>query len=186
MAAPPTSALAQAGSAPEADPADGMTDAVPSEARDAGVVPDAGDRADTAELSASRTPPAAAAPERAPTASPRGVRHLTRGQVAYVRCDGLAREGSRFPCPRDRQFERDVWSALRGLEDCALASSARGAAEIRIEFARAAPAIVRVTKADAPTLDPQIVTECSGQALSAARTTLRPERMVVSFHFELR
>lgn len=104
------------------------------------------------------------------------------GRVAYLRCDGLSTQRGPFPCPRDRAFERAVWRELRALERCALLTP--GSVELRVEIA----------SAHAPSLDlraqdrerTRAARACLGPALGSVRTVLTPERMVVSFAFELR
>lgn len=123
-------------------------------------------------------PPIVAAPE----APPSDASGLIPGRVAYLRCDGLATRRGRFPCPRDRQFERAVWQALRGLERCALL--APGPLELRVEISSAhAPSFeLRAEERERE----RTARVCLGAALAGVATTLRPERMLVSFAFELR
>ena len=166
-------AAAQATSTPRPEPGD---------ARDAGAAGDAAIRADAARIAGSLAVP----PQPARLAPLPNTRHLTRGRVAYVRCDGLELHAGHFPCPRDRALELSVWTALRGLEHCEQAGAEHGEAEVRLEFGSSAPTTVQVRPANVDSLDVSAVTSCVGEALSAARTLLRPERMVISFGFSLR
>jgi hypothetical protein len=105
---------------------------------------------------------------------------FVHGRVAYLRCDGLPQRRGPFPCPRDREMELQIWSALSSLEHCDLVQQ-RGRTDVRFDFdgdARTWSAI--------GSLDRSTVVRCAGAALSRVGTSLRPTRMIVSFRFELR
>jgi hypothetical protein len=84
-----------------------------------------------------------------------------------------------YPCPRDRELERQVWDALEPLASCA---EQRGDVEVRVEIANAQTSW-HVTRGD---LERTAVGRCAGAGLQAVRTALRPTRMIVSFRMELR
>jgi hypothetical protein len=111
---------------------------------------------------------------------------LKIGIIAYDRCEGLPLGPGRFPCPRDLRLEQYVWHALHALESCALAKTERGGAEIRFEFERNRLLSMRVSKQKHAGIERDVVSKCAGGALSAARTSLSPEHMLVRFRFELR
>jgi hypothetical protein len=133
-----------------------------------------------------RTPATDAAPLRSERSAVLIASRLRPGIVAYVRCDGLPLRGGRFPCPRDQELEQRVWHTLHQLEHCDLAREQRGQAEVRFEFGRIGAPTLRVTTVESGGLDPEVVAKCAGLALAATRTTLRPDRMIVRFRFELR
>jgi hypothetical protein len=56
------------------------------------------------------------------------------GHVAYLRCNGLPQSKGPFPCPRDREMEKQVWSALSELERCAPVELRGRRGDVRIEF----------------------------------------------------
>jgi hypothetical protein len=142
--------------------------------------PDAGQN--TARLS----PPAAAERLELDRPQAQGPAHLQRGIIAYLRCDGIPQLPGRIPCPRDLAFEQQVWRALHELERCQLTAMQRGQAEVRLVLGRSGYEGTRVYTPSQDGLDPATVTKCAGRALSSVRTTLRPERMIVRFLFELR
>jgi hypothetical protein len=108
------------------------------------------------------------------------------GIVAYDRCDGLPLLPGRFPCPRDLRLEQHVWHALRALERCDAAQGQHGSGELRMEFERDRLVSLRLARPKRGRLNREIVNKCAGAALSLARTSLLPERMLVRFRFELR
>jgi hypothetical protein len=166
---------------PAAQPASTPSPA-PGNGRDAGVVGDAGLKADAASSAASLAVP----PQSAQREPSNFARRLTRGRVAYVRCDGLESHAGHFPCPRDRALELSVWSALRELERCEQTRGQDGAAEVRLDFGSAEVTTVQFRPANTGNLDIKRVSGCVREALSAVRTKLRPERMVIAFGFSLR
>jgi len=132
-------------------------------------------------------PEVAVAPD-APATAPRpdpsphaGPHTLLTGRVAYLRCDGLSTRRGPFPCPRDRTFERGVWHALRTLERCALLTP--GPLELRVEIVGAHAPSFDLRAADRERA--RTARACVDPMLASAHTTLTPERMVVSFAFEL-
>lgn len=148
--------------------------------------------------------PLAAAPKPAPVAavrSPRGKarddetpakrkfpkRSFEMGVVAYTRCDGLERPGSRYPCPRDRRLESEVWQTLERLSHCTAADPGRGAAEVRLTLHKAAAPGVELKPATrGRSLNLRAVSKCAGPKLAQARTRLRSPHAVVSFRFGLK
>jgi hypothetical protein len=109
------------------------------------------------------------------------------GSVAYVRCDGLERARERYPCPRDRAFEQQVWRTLERLPDCTAADPGRGEAEVRFTLRRAAaaPGVEIKSATSGPSLNSRAVSKCVSSKLRQARTRLRSTHTVVSFRFGL-
>jgi len=116
-------------------------------------------------------------------AATHGRRALLPGRVAYLRCDGLATRNARYPCPRDRAFERAVWHALGGLRDCA--AVAEGPLELRVEIARGARPSFEMRGPDDARGQARAASACTAEALAPLQSALVPIRMVVSFSFEL-
>ncbi len=133
---------------------------------------------------------AAAAPGVTATSSPDapalpvGSPKLSRGVVAYLRCDGVERPGERFPCPRDRALEERVWNSLSSLERCT-ADLAPGQGETRLMFRGGSPAKVswRVPKGSG--LNLRSVSKCVDSQLANTRSALRSRRLLVAFHFSM-
>lgn len=114
-------------------------------------------------------------------------RSFEMGVVAYTRCDGLERPGSRYPCPRDRKLEDEVWQTLERLSQCTAADPGRGAAEVRLTLRKAAaPGVDLKPAASGPSLNLRAVSKCAGPKLAQARTRLRSPHAVVSFRFGLK
>lgn len=114
-------------------------------------------------------------------------RSFRMGVVAYTRCDGLERPGSRYPCPRDRKLEDEVWQTLERLSQCTAADPGRGTAEVRLTLRKsAAPSVDLKPATSGPSLDLRAVSKCAGPRLAQARSRLRSPHAVVSFRFGLR
>ncbi len=115
-----------------------------------------------------------------------GVLKVQPGLIAYLRCDGLAAQRGPFPCPRDRPLEQRLRAIVEALPQCTEASAiGRGAFELRAELHRAGS----VTKLDirGPNADlERAVRACMGRPVEALRTTLKPERMILSLRFATR
>jgi hypothetical protein len=108
------------------------------------------------------------------------------GQVAYLRCDGLATKRGAFPCPRDRALEKSVRDVLTNIEGCRVAGElGRGRYEVRLELSatRAQPDLEVRAPSDA---GERAVRACAGAALAKVTTRLRPQRMIVSQRFSVR
>jgi hypothetical protein len=131
----------------------------------------------TAEPALAPTPASAATPSAPPARQPGFV----RGRIAYLRCDGLTARSGPFPCPRDRALERAVWQALSRLERCAPLTP--GPLELRVEIGRThAPSFdLRAEERDRA----RAAHVCMAGAFVGIRTTLSPDRMVISFTFAL-
>jgi hypothetical protein len=114
-------------------------------------------------------------------------RSFEMGVVAYTRCDGLERPGTRYPCPRDRKLEDQVWETLERLSQCTAADPGRGAAEVRLTLKKAAAPDVDLKPATSgPSLNLRAISKCAGPKLAQARTRLRSPHAVVSFRFGLK
>jgi hypothetical protein len=136
------------------------------------------------------TPSAEPAPPPPPTAaSPTtSVNHqLVRGQIAYLRCEGVPLEEGPFPCPRDRRFEKQVWAALERLQQCPLPAlgSSGNDVELRIEFRTRGRHSFEVRPADGSEALAGAAHACLARDLELVRTQLRPLLMTVAFRFEL-
>ena len=148
---------------------------------------------------ASAAAPPAAAPAKVSAANPPAVsssanaakRHTPRyafeqGLIAYVRCDGEERRGARFPCPRDRKLEEQVWQTLEGLTTCD-ADPGRGSAEVRLTLRKAQIHGVEWKPSTAgPSLNLRAVAKCAGAKLADTRTHLKAPEGLVSFRFSLK
>jgi hypothetical protein len=151
--------------------------------------------ATTSALSSAETAidPSAAGPAPAPgdavpaTAVPPASagRELVRGHIAYLRCEGVPLQEGPFPCPRDRRFEKQVWSALERLQQCAVPAS-HGDVELRIEFRTRGRHSFEVKPADGSEALAKAAHACMAADLELVRTSLRPLLMTVAFRFELR
>lgn len=122
-----------------------------------------------------------------PTTSTAGQVTLRRGRVAYLRCDGVPQREGPFPCPRDEPLEEAVWTALGEVERCARSLGA-GQADIVVDFDAAPVPTVRARDtfpADTPRTDDSALLACTSAALTAARSTLSPSRLIVSFRLTL-
>ena len=145
-------------------------------------------------------PPPAAAPKpaitpAAPAAAPLAAsaakhrtpkRELEQGVIAYVRCDGAEQRGARFPCPRDRKLEEQVWRTLDVLTTCDT-DPGRGGAELRLTLRRSQiHAVEWKPSAPGPGLNLRAVSKCTGAKLADARTRLKAPEGLVSFRFSLK
>ncbi len=131
---------------------------------------------------------AAPAPLPAPAApSPTSARHqLVRGHIAYLRCEGVPLQDGPFPCPRDRRFEKHVWSALERLQECPLpALGSNHDFELRVEFRTRGRHSFEVNPADGSEALASATRACLSNDLELVRTQLRPLLMTVGFRFEL-
>jgi hypothetical protein len=127
----------------------------------------------------SRTPPRT--PDTQSTTTPQ----VELGIVAYTKCDGVPQLDKRFPCPRDLRLEARVRRVINALDHCALTPAQRGQGAIRLEFERDQPVRVNVESPRRGGFDRAAVSRCTGHAFADARTSLKPDQMVVLFYFEL-
>jgi hypothetical protein len=77
-------------------------------------------------------------------------------------------------------MEKQVWSALLGLERCAPLELRGRRGDVRIEFTNDATTWTTIAE-----VDRSAVVRCAGAALARVETSLRPTRMIVSFRFAL-
>jgi hypothetical protein len=147
-------------------------------------------------IEAERAPPVSAQPDGpAPeqpavaTEAPRdGARvKIEVGQVAYLRCDGLApKKRGPFPCPRDRALEKTLRSIVETLDGCRLADAlGRGRFELRLELTSAGARPDLEVRAPSEAGE-RAVRACAGAALARVTTVLRPSRMIVAQRFNVR
>ena len=136
-------------------------------------------------------PPVAAVPSEVPTIAATAIppaspgRELVKGQIAYLRCEGVPLQDGPFPCPRDRRLEKQVWSALERLQQCAVPAS-NGGVELRVEFrTRGRHTFELRSSAGSETFD-TAAHACLAGDMELVRTSLRPLLMTVLFRFELR
>jgi hypothetical protein len=115
------------------------------------------------------------------------LRRVVPGRTAYLRCEGVPLVSGPFPCPRDREMEREVWRILRGLAQCTRDDCGYGRADVRLDYKRGEHTLVRVLRPSRfdSAVNEDAVYECVGEALTSVPTTLNPEYMVVSFRLEL-
>ena len=109
-----------------------------------------------------------------------------RGQIAYLRCEGVPLQDGPFPCPRDRRFEKQVWSAVERLQQCPLPAPAAGDVELRVEFRTRGRHSFEVRRTDDSEPFAHAARACLAPDLELVRTQLRPLSMTVAFRFELR
>ncbi len=124
-------------------------------------------------------------PRTTPAVAPVGAVSLRPGRVAYLRCDGVPERPGPFPCPRDPVLEAAVWRALAPLERCPLAP---GAADVVVDIGADGVATIRARDTFPPEVtraDGAAVLACAGESLQAVRSSLGPERLVVSFRLTL-
>lgn len=144
---------------------------------------DAGARAAVTPIPEPPSTPVDAAPARR-------RRTLVPGVVAYVQCKGAGRTTGRFPCPRDRALETEVWRALDGLTRCTGDDPGHGRLEARLTLQRDAPARIELRAQDTPNhaagLDVRAVSKCAAPLLAHMRSTLPTPTFVAAFRFELR
>ena len=115
------------------------------------------------------------------------LRRVVPGRTAYLRCEGVPLVSGPFPCPRDREMEREVWKILSGLADCSRDDCGFGQVDVRMDYKRGEQTLVRIlrpSRSDSA-VNGEAVYECVGEPLTSIPTTLDPEYMVVSFRFEL-
>jgi hypothetical protein len=176
---PAIRAAEQAAAPPAAEPPLAAEPPRPEPAR---ATPPAEPRGQAAvAVDARRDVPGAEPPSRATsTTDPFADQRLKPGIVAYLRCDGVPQRKGPFPCPRDRDLEQRVWHTLRSLERCEPLIDARGASEVRLELTPIRTELHVV----GGELDRSAVRQCAA-GLTSARTSLRPERMIVAFRFAL-
>jgi hypothetical protein len=119
-----------------------------------------------------RPPPSGAAPRVVP------------GRVAYLQCEGVPLQKGPFPCPRDRALEGAAWEAIASLASCPTVPQREGEADVRLHFGSGeAPEVHFLGRAT--DLDEHRLRPCLVEPLTALRTSLEPEHMVVSFRFAL-
>jgi hypothetical protein len=123
------------------------------------------------------------APARAPTAA--GMGTITRGRVAYIRCEGVAPLPGPNPCPRDPRVELAVWDAIDRLSGCAALSGKRGGSDVRVVFASGAVSGLGFRQLESDMLDSDAVRGCLEPALRGLRSTRPDARMTASFRFDI-
>jgi hypothetical protein len=131
---------------------------------------------------ASLAAPAVAA-EPAPAGDAPGA--LTRGRIAYIRCDGMPQLAGPNPCPRDQAIERAVWTAIERLPACAALLGKRGASDVRVVFDAGTLAGLGFRDLDTPELDRDAVRGCLEPSLTGLRTTRPGARITASFRFDI-
>jgi hypothetical protein len=113
-------------------------------------------------------------------------RHIERGAINYLRCEGLERHRQGSPCPRDRPLEAAVWSSLQGLAQCRTADPGWGDAELRLTMRRGgAPEIDLKPWGDHRSLNLRAVSKCAAPMLTKVRGRQKLQRSVVTFRFGL-
>jgi hypothetical protein len=106
--------------------------------------------------------------------------------IAYVRCDGLERQGARFPCPRDRLFERRARAVMENLPKCPRASELEpGELDLRLQLSRWG-GVAEVSVRGASSATERVVLACAEPALRELTSTLRSRLAIVSLRFEVR
>ncbi len=112
-----------------------------------------------------------------------GGYRIVPGQVAYLRCDGLAAPGRR--CPRDEALERTVWAIVGRLAECPGRPRGPGQADLRMDFGAGPPELAwRDTFApEVARLDEGATLACLRAPLATARQTVGASRLLVSFRF---
>jgi len=141
-----------------------------------------------AELAEAAAPAAAPEPVAPPAVpSPTSASHvLEHGHIAYLRCDGVPLQDGPFPCPRDRRFEKQVWSALDRLPQCPLPPLGPGSDfELRVEFRTRGRHSFEVKPPRGSEALTSAIHACLANDLELVRTQLRPLLMTVLFRFEL-
>lgn len=143
------------------------------------------------DVAATAVPAAGVAPAPttaiAPAPAAAGAQHtIVHGQLAYLRCEGVPLEAGPYPCPRDRHLERQVWSAVDALQQCALPALSTPDVELRVELrSRGGKHALEVRPADGSEAFARAATACLAPPLESVRTQLRPIFMVVAFRFEV-
>jgi hypothetical protein len=131
-------------------------------------------------------PTVAAAASAAPSPGASAQHTIVHGQLAYLRCEGVPLESGPYPCPRDRHLERQVWSAIDGLQQCSLPALSTPDVELRVELkSRGGKHALEVRAADGSTAFANAALACLSTPLESVRTQLRPIFMVVAFRFEV-
>lgn len=125
-------------------------------------------------------------PTRTPINQDSAAPQVELGIVAYTRCDGVPQLNTRFPCPRDLRLEARVRRVINMLDRCALPPAQRGQGAVRLEFERDLPVRVSVESPRRGGFDRAAVNRCLGHSVADARTSFKPDQMVVLFYFELR
>jgi hypothetical protein len=139
------------------------------------------------EPAAAPTATVAAPAPAAPAPAAASAQHtIVHGQLAYLRCEGVPLESGPYPCPRDRHFERQVWSAIDGLQQCSLPALSTPDVELRVELkSRGGKHALEVRPADGSSAFANAALACLTTPLESVRTQLRPIFMVVAFRFEV-
>jgi hypothetical protein len=133
------------------------------------------------ETSSAATMPAA----RDGSAASRALR-ITPTTVAYVRCDGLERPGTRFPCPRDRPLEQRAQAIVTALPSClATGQLRRGELEVRLALSPVGAVSLREVRARPPVTQ-EAISACIEPAVRGLTTTLQPQLGIVVLRFEVR
>jgi hypothetical protein len=175
--------------APAARPSDGepaeeapSPAAAPGSETEDAPAPAAAPAPEAQEAPAPVAPPEDPAPPHRQATSP--TLRMVPGRVAYLQCEGVPQQDGPFPCPRDLPLESRVWEALRALPDCPTAPTAPGRADLRWVYASGETPELRFL-GSATDLNEGRLRTCLEGPLTALRTELSPELMVVSFRFEL-
>ncbi len=134
------------------------------------------------EVAAVAVPPEIVAPVIAGPARSR----LSRGRVAYLRCEGGASGGT---CSRDHAIEDAIWSAIETLPTCGSGPPPPGQADLVVELGGESGVEVRARDtfaADVVRLDGASTVACLSPGLLAdPALTTSSRRVVLSFRFSL-
>lgn len=130
-------------------------------------------------------PDASVAPEAPPVVANARARTLTRGRVAYIRCEGVPQRAGPSPCPRDVNVERTVWTAIDRLPTCPALLGRRGAADVRVVFESGVFSGLGFRDLGGGELDRDAVRGCLEPALAGLRTELPAARMTASFRIDV-
>jgi hypothetical protein len=126
------------------------------------------------------------APSRLAVTGKAPTRQFVQVVVAYLRCDGLERQKRRFPCPRDRRFEANVWSTLQELTRCKNVDPGVGQAELRLTLHGRQPLTFEfAAPPNGRSLNLRAVSQCTSRRLPKLRARLRTEHGLVTFRFGL-
>jgi hypothetical protein len=125
-----------------------------------------------------------------PRARPRSSATVTRGRVAYLRCEGLPQRPGPVPCPRDEALETSAWEVIDRLPTCeALPADVRGEADLVIALVPGSATDVRARDRFAPEVvraDAAAILGCLATDLARIEQHLGSSHLVVSFRFALR
>jgi hypothetical protein len=161
--------------------------AAPEEEQRAEADPNASVLSDSEPVAAAPKPLAAPVEEKPAVTKRRATKTTFEpGVLAYVRCEGSERPHARFPCPRDRKLEAQVWSTLEALPACET-DAGIGSAELRLVLRRSQIQTVEWKPGTVgPSLNLHALSKCAGAKLADVRTRLTAPEGLVSFRFSLK